>query len=231
MAYCSTNMLESGVRNIIEAAGDQPDHHLILDQHWPLSQINYRDEITRIAKLTNAKVYDAGRNLGGTDGITYLAKKADELGCGPDDLIAYCDPDQNVLVPGWLTAMKEVMQADPKIGVLCAWPFQQMRTDFTETEVAGHKLRLYPGADMFSCHVWRRGFMGDKVEGEFKWYGQIEIPAYRRAQRLGMYLAWMPDFKEAPCTISHDKRYTRWKALHVSNAFNGDFAQYLKEHS
>ena len=228
MAYCQPDMLINGLNNLSETAGRQPDYKLVLDNRWPMGAPDHADQISLIAEHFGAKSYIVEKNLGGTIGFNYLVKCADELGCDQDDFILYFDPDTNVVNHGWLTAMMEVMKADPKISVLCLWPFQNMRTDFVETEVAGHKLRVYGAADMYSCCIWRRSFIGKGIEGWFKYYGQIEIPAFEKAHRLGMYPAYLRDFKEAPCPISHPKEYTRWKMEHVSNSFTGDFAEYLR---
>lgn len=229
MAYCDPVMLAHGSANFIKTAGSEIERHLILDNCWPLAKNNHFENILSIAKMTDAHVFKAEENLGGTKGFNRLVELADVNGCEEDDFILYLDPDQTVITDNWLTAMLEVMKADKKISVLCLWPYQQMRTNWNDKIIAGHKIRTYTSADMYSGSLWRRSFIGKGIEGWYKYYGQIEIPAFEKASKMGMYPAYLADFKEGPCPISHDKRYTKWKAEHVSNSFLGDFSQWLEE--
>lgn len=209
---------------------ERPDHSWsLLNNKWPLCDADfYAEAICALAKGVRGEVWNADQNLGGTGGINYLL---DVANVEPEDFVLWYDLDSNPVTPNWLQAMYSVMQEDPSLAVLSLMPpfgLEQPET-LSEHKTAFHSVITSSRPQMFSVAMWRGSFILPKVEAEFKWYGQIEIPAFNKASKLGMRIGYLKDFKEEPCPIKPNPMYVAWKMKHVSGLYNKNFCDYVEE--
>jgi GT2 family glycosyltransferase len=199
---------------------------ILLDNVWPIEHDNAAQCIKSIARMVDGSVISVPKNLGGHGGFNFAFH---QLNADLQDLILWYDPDSYPITQGWLKAMKDVMDVDGNIATLSLWPENIGGKDWNEFTIAGHKVRTYPHAEMFSITMWRASFIGKGgVAAEYRWYGQIEAPAFRKAQGLRMRNAYLADFKEKHCPLPHPESYSKWKQSHLNRTFNGNFDEWLR---
>ena len=218
------------LRHCLETMGQRPLDWVLIPHHWPIETDSHYKAIQDTADYLGARVINPEKNLGGTGGANFAIS---HLNPGPEDLVLWLDGDSWPIESGWLSAMIDVMRADPKIATLSLhpgdWPAGDpwYRPD-DERMVDGHRIWHFNHPQAFSVTLWRSTFAKPEIEAEFKWYGQIEAPTYRKSERMGLKNAWLADFNEKDMTPHHNPTYEAWKNAHVSRQFGGNFDEFLK---
>ena len=205
------------------AGASLPDWTLV-DHHWPLDPENFKECLKSIAPLVSARIISPEKNLGGHGGFTWAMN---HLPIGKHDFVLGYDPDSYPITSGWMSAMKAVLRADPAIGSVSLWHTGISGRDWRESMVGGYRVRTFPHAEMLNVTMWRASYLLPSLEGEYAYYGQVEWPMYRRAQRLGLKQVYLTDYHETQPPIAHPKIYTDWKQAHISHKFKGNFSEWV----
>lgn len=206
--------------------GLEPDSWLIVNNHWPIKELETADYLEKLAKIVHGEIHMPHQNLGGHGGINFAVTKLKAL--EKTDLILTYDPDSNPINPGWLKAMKEVLDADPSIPYISL--MHSVCVDhrpWLMREVAGHRVASDPEPEMFNVTLWRAEHLMVGLRAPCEYYGGIEADLFRVRKLKGSY---MFDFREDPCPIHHPQIYTDWKDAHGRlGTYRGNFDQYVRE--
>lgn len=201
---------------------------LFVDNHWPLGDLGYQNAVEMISHMGLGMIVDPGSNLGGHGGFNFALK---QLNPHADDLILNYDLDSNPLSYGWLSAMIDVMRADPSLGYVALLDDRCVENRPWQFEtIAGHKM-AFADTDMWNVTLFRASVLREGMKAQYKYYGQVELPMQEHVKSLGMRFGYLYDFREScpPFTLAHDSIYTQYKADHVSRKFDGSFDEYLKK--
>lgn len=211
--------------------GRRPDQWLLIPHFWPIETRNHEQIVNAMSHVVGATVANPEKNIGGTGGANWAIA---QLKPEPDDLILWLDGDSWPLKHGWLNAMVDVMHADPTIATVSLLPGDWPKDNpwysrYEERFVGGQYVRSYDHPQAFSVCLWRANFALPEIKGEHQFYGQIERPAFEKAQKLGMASVWLSEFEERCCAHMHEPLFENWKADHVGGRFAGNFDEYLEK--
>lgn len=242
MVYNSDIVFNSGMQSLRETADLDAlgATHILLDQHWP---VDYEKTAAAISeyrtKTPCAVVWDAGKNLGLHQGLTYMMERLEQV-LKPDDILIAYDSDEHPWKPGWAEAMLRVFAADPK----CAWLSLLSVPALNDLNhnnvpvaiVGGEKVRI-PGYPLINtvC-AWRvsavREVLGGIFTEPYAYYGGLESMLMPKFTNAGYWVGWLVDYGTSPERDLENPLYRAYKDSHVGfiqPVFPGSFEEYLLE--
>lgn len=214
-------------------------HHVILGNHYPIDEKNNTEGIRVLAEKFDCIYIDSlyDRGLHGS-----LNNALNILDIGENDIFIGCDCDDRPS-PGAFQAMKEVMLFDPTIGVLglnfwvLPWKMKEHGLVMQEKTVAGHKLWVHPGVEMWNIAAFNMKLMA-KMGGFSQpnaYYGGIEVAIQGTMAQQNMKLCYLQDFSAEAVKLDRDdpslfdKSYRDWKTAHAHGGFQGSYEKFLLE--
>ena len=227
IAYGSPEILMSGFAQGKRTMGAQVNEWVLVNNHWPLLE-SYAHEAVYVSTLSEqmrAKVVNPDKNIGGHDGLTFGLKALDFK---DHDFILNYDLDSWPVTPGWLTAMVQVMQADPSLGFVALLDNRCKTGKKWKVEtIAGHQVGFQAEPDMWNVTLFRGLMLRDGMVADSIYYGFVETAMGKRLEQKGLRMGWLMDFNEDPHPIPHPAIYTEYKRLHAGKEFMGSFEEYL----
>lgn len=232
-AFCKADQLAHAILKARHEL-DQIDSWAVVGCHYPINRAENMRRLKMIAEAANCIWLDPGEDLGSAQSQNWAIK---QLGLGDDDFIVNLDPDAASAEPGWLQAMKDVMEADP----LCALvhlnnPYVNGKIvgevlPVEKREVGGRKIAIPLQGEMFNMTMWRVSFL-KKIGGILqmhRWYGQVELPMYMAAREHKMWNGYLTDFMETEIGRGlEDQGFRQWKYDHVMQTFQGKFGEWCE---
>lgn len=228
--HMEPEIIAMSLARLRRTGGMIPDRHIIVSHHWPIDPHGFHDLVVDIAKICKGEVVQPERQLGGHFGFNF---GLGHLELKDDDLVLGYDPDSYPAKRGWLKAMVEVMQDDPRLGyvsLMSEWI--QGNRDWRLEMIGGHRVAFHPIQDMFNITVFRASVLKKGLLAEEKnpYYGNVETGMKRHVDGLGMRWGYMRDWLEDRCPIKHHPIYEEWKKkAGGEGTYKGNFDQYVME--
>lgn len=237
-AFIKAALLKDFFEHIYSTPPEGLEAHVVVDGNYPINKEQNSAEIKRLCEQYGCRYLNPGKDLGLQENLNHAIV---ECGIKSGDIFVGCDGDDRPS-PGFVSALREVMLADPSVAVaaLNFWVIDQRHREgvFKEGSIAGHRVWVHPGVEMFSCVSFNMKlvFSVGGFSQPNAYYGGIEIALYNSWKPMGMKLVYLPDVRSDAKEVSRtntawfDPEYRDWKTAHVAG-YKGSFGEWLKENN
>lgn len=220
--------IEATLTNLHRTADGIWDEHILVDHHWPKDSWRHSERLLALAQVYGCKLMRPYKNLGGHGGYNWVL---DQIGFTEEDFFLAFDGDSMPETNGWDSALARAMM-EPNTALVTLMPKEKENShnwvsgNLSEPRIvkpAGNRI------EMFNVGLWQGKFLRNHGFGSTrtKFWGFVEHSMIPVIWSLGLQYWYLRDFKETliPCP---DPDYRKWKELHASGDFPGNFDEFLK---
>lgn len=202
------------------------DVKVFIDHHYPLERELPSRYVREWSRQWGAYLISPAKNLGGHGGVSWACEL---LRVKKGDIVFTVDPDSCPATEGWVTAMFRAFENSPRLGSISLM-LPQLKSRLWAIELGGLSPRIgrLDKVEMFNVTAFRGELLLEGFAGNSRFYGHVEVPMWNRALSMGFYHGYLLDYHEESNPVPHDRGYIRWKELHASGQFSGNFDDFVK---